>query len=216
PASSRAALGSPDSPEPKAGSGHGTARPTAQSGTPDVVRQTPRTHGATRAFVFPVRPPSRASFGRVHHDYPATDVFADCGSAVVSPVDGVVQELSRVDRWDPATDRGAQRGGLFVSIVTDDGMRFYGSHLRSIGPGVTPGVRVRAGERLARVGRTGSAAPTACHLHVGISPDCGPGDWAVRRGVVPPWRYLESWQAGGDRSPAAALRHWQARNDCSG
>ena len=54
---------------------------------------------------FPVR--GATDYAQAHHDYPATDVFASCGRKAVSPVDGVVLELSRKDRWDPATNRGA-------------------------------------------------------------------------------------------------------------
>ena len=65
------------------------------------------------------------SYAAAHHDYPATDVFAGCRRRAVSPVDGIVLELSRRDRWDPATDRGAVRGGRFVSVRGDDGVRYY-------------------------------------------------------------------------------------------
>jgi hypothetical protein len=30
--------------------------------------------------------------------------------------------------------------------------------------------------------------------------------WWIRRGMVYPWRYLDSWRAGGDLSPARAVR----------
>ncbi|MEO5708419.1 MAG: hypothetical protein ABIQ59_01160 [Nocardioidaceae bacterium] len=65
----------------------------------------------------------RVDYGAVHHDYPAADVFARCGSRVVVPVDGTIPELSRVDRWDPSTDRGADRGGLPFSVRGRDGVR---------------------------------------------------------------------------------------------
>jgi murein DD-endopeptidase MepM/ murein hydrolase activator NlpD len=163
--------------------------------------------------VFPVH--GRVDYGRSHHDYPATDVFARCGSRVVSPADGTVLELSRVDRWDPSTDRGADRGGLSFSIRGADGVRYYGSHLRVLVPGLAAGSRVHAGQPLGRVGNTGDAAGIACHLHVGISPVCrGTGDWRVRRGVVSPYPFLRSWQRGGDRSPVAAVRRWQHRHGC--
>ncbi|HEX8927855.1 MAG TPA: M23 family peptidase, partial [Actinomycetota bacterium] len=32
------------------------------------------------------------------------------------------------------------------------------------------------------------------------------GVWWVRRGTVYPWPYLDSWRAGGNRSPTAAVR----------
>ena len=70
------------------------------------------------------------------------------------------------------------------------------------------GVRVTAGEPLGKVGETGDAS--ACHLHFGISPVCqGTGDWWIQRGVIWPWPYLDSWRAGGDKSPVAAINAWQ-------
>jgi len=162
---------------------------------------------------FPVRGP--ASYASVHHDYPAADVFAPCGRPAVSPVDGVVRELSRSDRWDPVTNRGDRRGGRFVSIEGDDEVRYYLSHFAGIHPELRVGDRVSAGQRIARVGSTGSAQGTPCHIHVGLSPVCrGVGEWQVRRGVVSPYRFLRSWERGGDRSPRAAVAAWEDRHGC--
>jgi murein DD-endopeptidase MepM/ murein hydrolase activator NlpD len=148
----------------------------------------------------------RVDYGRSHHDYPATDIFAARGCAFVAPVDGRVDEVATVDRWSPASDRGADRGGRSVSLVGVDGVRYYGSHLQEVAAGIAPGVRVRAGRLLGRVGNSGSARVTAVHLHLGISWPTRPGVWWVRRGLVSPWRYLDSWRAGGNLSPARAVR----------
>lgn len=156
-----------------------------------------------------------ARFGHAHHDYPATDIFAPCGTTVVSPATGVVLELSRTDRWSSAHDTGDVRGGLSVSIRGRDGVRYYGSHLQSVAGGLRPGGRVAAGAPIGRVGRTGNAAGTPCHLHFGLSPACGTGDWQTRRGVVYPWPYLESWRAGGQLSPAAAVGRWERAHACA-
>lgn len=162
---------------------------------------------------FPVR--GETGYSRHHHDYPATDIFAGCGRKAVSPVDGVVLEVGRRDRWDPETDRGSQRGGRFVSVEGDDGVRYYLSHFRDVHEAVRPGLRVLAGRPLARVGRSGSAAGTPCHVHFGIGPVCdGGGDWRVRRGVVRPYRFLRSWERGGNRSPAAAVAAWKREHGC--
>ena len=162
---------------------------------------------------FPVT--GRVSYGPYHHDYPATDIFGRCGARVVSPVDGAVLEVQRRDRWDPATDRGAERGGRFFSVRGADGVRYYGSHLWTVWPGLRAGSPVRAGQPLGRVGHSGDARGIACHLHFGLSPVCrGTGDWRVRRGVVAPYPFLRSWQRGGHLSPAAAVRCWQARHPC--
>lgn len=181
-----------------------------------VVVPGPRLDSSVVADVareFPVR--GAAGYGRYHHDYPATDIFAGCGRRVVAPVDGVVLELRRRDRWDPASNRGGQRGGKFVSIRGDDRVRYYLSHLSGIRGLVEPGDRVRAGEHLAWVGRTGSARGTPCHVHLGLSPVCPAfGDWAVRRGVVAPYRFLRSWEEGGTRSPRRDVRSWQEQHGC--
>lgn len=110
-----------------------------------------------------------------------------------------------------ATSCGQDRGGLAVSVVGVDGVRYYGSHLGSIASGVRPGLQVRAGQLLGRVGSTGSARGLAAHLHFGISWRTPPGIWWVRRGAVTPWPYLDSWRAGGSRSPAAAVLALRAR-----
>jgi peptidoglycan LD-endopeptidase LytH len=148
----------------------------------------------------------RAEYGRAHHDYPAADMFAPRGCAFVAPVAGRVDEVARGDRWSPASDRGADRGGRSVSLVGVDGVRYYGSHLETVAPGIAPGVRVAAGRLLGRVGDSGSARGTGTHLHFGISWPTRPGIWWVRRGMVPPARYLDSWRDGGDLSPAGAVR----------
>ena len=62
----------------------------------------------TARYVFPVRG-CRVSYGHSHPYYPATDIFTDRGCRFVAPTDGAVDEVSRVDRWDPTSDRGADR-----------------------------------------------------------------------------------------------------------
>lgn len=162
-------------------------------------------------YVFPVA--GTASYARTHAGYQASDIMAPCGAVARSAVDGVVLEVSTVDRYDPAVNDGATRGGLSVSIQGQDGVRYYGSHLRAISAGIRPGVRVAAGQQVGEVGRTGLAG--ACHLHFAISPPCArTGDWWVRRGVVWPWPYLESWRAGGARSPAAEVASWLETHGC--
>ncbi|NUT31827.1 MAG: M23 family metallopeptidase [Hamadaea sp.] len=139
--------------------------------------------------------------------------MAACGTAVIAPVAGIVLEVTRTDTWDAKVNAGATRGGLSWSILGDDGIRYYGSHLSAIEAAIQPGVRVTAGQRLGKVGRTGDT--TACHLHFGISPACtGAGDWWIRRGVVWPWTYLDAWRKGTPKSPASAVSAWQREHGC--
>lgn len=147
-------------------------------------------------YVFPVRPPEVTWYQHAHHDYPAVDIFAPEGTPVVAVTDGVIQELSRVDRWDPAVNDGATRGGLYVSIIGDDGVRYYGSHFSTLLSTLKPAMRVRAGQLLGTVGRSGNACQTPPHLHFGISRPTEAGDWEVRRGEVDPYPYLEAWRRG--------------------
>ncbi|NUR25227.1 MAG: M23 family metallopeptidase, partial [Catenulispora sp.] len=176
----------------------------ASSAPPPVVRN-------TKPYVFPVV--GNASYAHSHHDYPASDIIAACGLPVVSPVNGVVLEVNLVDTWNAKDNLGATRGGLGWSILGDDGVRYYGSHLSSIGANIRAGVRVAAGQQLGKVGRTGDT--TACHLHFGISPVCQRvKDWWIRRGVIWPWPYLDSWKKGVALSPANEIKNWQAKNGC--
>jgi peptidoglycan LD-endopeptidase LytH len=186
-----------------------TAPPATEA--PTTTTEAPASTGttATRApararYRFPVAG-CRADYGSTHHDYPAADIFADRGCLFVAPVAGRVDEISRTDAWSQASDRGADRGGRSVSLVGVDGVRYYGSHLEAIVPGIVPGATVRAGQPLGRVGNTGSARSTATHLHFGISWPTRPGIWWVRRGMVPPARYLDSWRDGGQLSPVRAV-----------
>ena len=146
-----------------------------------------------------------SAYHPTHSGYPGTDIFADCGEPVVAVTDGTILEVSRVDRFDQQGPLGPYNGGLSVSLLGDDGVRYYGSHLSAVSPGIDPGVRVPAGRQLGEVGRTGNAN-NVCHLHFGLSPKCtGHDDWWIRRGVVWPAKYLDSWRGKGNRSPAAAV-----------
>ena len=179
-----------------------TAAPT--TGEPAGTAATSTTTAAAR-YRFPVAG-CRAQYGGSHHDYPAADMFTGRGCAFVAPVAGRVDEVSRTDAWSQSSDRGGDRGGRSVSLVGVDGVRYYGSHLQAVAPGIAPGTRVAAGRLLGRIGNSGSAKVTSVHLHFGISWPTRPGVWWVRRGMVPPARYLDSWRAGGDLSPVAAVR----------
>ena len=153
-------------------------------------------------YVFPVVG-CAVNYARAHHDYPATDILAKAGCKYVAPIRGVVDEVNRIDSWSGKTNLGGDRGGLYVSIIGDDGVRYYGSHLRSIPKSIQPGVVVKAGRLLGGIGATGSARGTAPHVHFGISwpTSLDAGAWWVRRGAVLPWKYLKAWKAGKDLSP---------------
>ncbi|MFZ9100644.1 MAG: M23 family metallopeptidase [Candidatus Planktophila sp.] len=159
---------------------------------------------AAPIYVFPVAN-CEVNYTRAHHDYPASDILAKAGCRFVAPTNGVVDEVNRVDRWSGKTNLGIDRGGLSVSIIGDDGVRYYGSHLRSIPASIEPGLVVKAGRLLGSVGSTGSARGTAPHLHFGISWPTPEGTWWVRRGAVLPWKYLNAWKKGKDLSPVTQV-----------
>jgi murein DD-endopeptidase MepM/ murein hydrolase activator NlpD len=171
----------------------------------------PSVTGSNVRYVFPIA--GKTSYAHTHHDYPASDMMAACGLPVRAVTSGVVLEVSRVDRFDKANPLGAVKGGLFVSLLGDDGVRYYGAHLSAVQAGIEAGVRVAAGAPLGQVGSTGNSG--ACHLHFAISPPCAKtGDWWVRRGVLYPWSYLDSWRSGGAKSPVAEVSAWQKQHGC--
>jgi murein DD-endopeptidase MepM/ murein hydrolase activator NlpD len=159
---------------------------------------------AAPTYVFPVAD-CAVSYGKYHHDYPATDIQAKKGCAFVAPIGGVVDEIVSKDMWSGKTNLGQDRGGLSVSIIGDDGVRYYGSHLSKIESTTVVGLRVIAGTKLGEVGSTGSAKGTAPHLHFGISWPTEKNIWWVRRGVLYPWKFLDAWKAGKDLSPAISI-----------
>ena len=166
---------------------------------------------AAPTYTFPVAD-CAVNYARAHHDYAATDILAKQGCRFVAPINGVVDEVSRVDNWSGKSNLGGDRGGLFVSIIGEDGVRYYGSHLKRVPKKIVPGLTVKAGRYLGKIGSTGSARGTAPHLHFCISwPTPSQSDvWWVRRGEVLPWKYLDAWKSGEDLSPvkevAKALR----------
>ncbi|HWG99332.1 MAG TPA: M23 family metallopeptidase [Pilimelia sp.] len=210
--------------------GSAAASPTGRPSRTPTATGSPRprgpqpTGGSTRPASATPRPPSGryvfpvtgqpVSYAQTHAGYPATDIFAPCGRPVLAVTDGVVLEVSRVDRFDPRRPDGALKGGLFVSVRGDDGVRYYGSHFTRVAAGVAAGIRVRAGQQLGTVGHTGDASKV-CHLHFGISPPCaGAGDWWIRRGAVWPGRFLDAWRAGRSVSPASAVADYRAAHGC--
>ena len=165
---------------------------------------------AAPIYAFPVAG-CTVTYSKYHHDYPAADIFGKKGCAFVAPTAGVVDEVNAVDRWSGKTNLGPDRGGLSISIVGDDGVRYYGSHLSKIEAKIIPGYRVATGEKLGEIGSTGSARGTKAHLHFGISYPTEKGIWWIRRGVglekgkTSPWKYLQAWQVGKDLKPKVLI-----------
>jgi len=165
---------------------------------------------AAPIYTFPIAG-CTVKYGKYHHDYPATDIDAKKGCAFVAPITGVIDEVALVDKWSGKTNKGADRGGLSISIIGDDGNRYYGSHLSKIEANIVPGYKVATGEKLGEIGTSGSAKGTKPHLHFGISYPTDKGVWWIRRGVglekgkTSPWKYLQAWQVGKDLKPKVVI-----------
>ena len=168
------------------------------------------TAAAAPIYTFPISG-CEVKYSKYHHDYPASDIFAKKGCAFVAPIAGVIDEVNTVDKWRGKTNLGADRGGLSISLIGDDGNRYYGSHLSKIEVNMIPGLRVATGEKLGEIGSTGSAKGTQPHLHFGISYPTEKGIWWIRRGVglekgkTSPWKYLQAWQVGKDLKPKVLI-----------
>ncbi|CAN5599641.1 MAG: M23 family metallopeptidase [Actinomycetota bacterium] len=191
----------------------GTAAPVAtDSSSAFAERIAAKSRALTLRYAYPV---PGGTNGSTHAGYPAADIFKACGATVVSPVDGVVSRVDRVDDWNAATDNPWARGGKSVAIKGRDRVRHYLAHFSRIKSELRAGDDVVAGERLGRMGRTGRAG--ACHTHYGISRMCPVPEWWVRRGVVAPQRYLTAWREGQMLSPYLAVRSWAQgyRGECS-
>lgn len=163
----------------------------------------PAAHAAPN-YAFPVTG-CAVTYAHSHHNYPATDILAKKGCLFVAPTNGIIDEVNRVDKFSWKTDLGADRGGLSLSMIGDDGVRYYGSHLSAIEAKIVPGYRVAVGELMAHTGDSGDAKGTAPHLHFGISWPTPANIWWVRRGELYPWRYLDAWRAGKDANPFSAV-----------
>ena len=185
--------------------------PPSPSASPSASRSASAGASSQFKYTFPVS--GNTSYARTHHDYPAADMMAACGLQFRAPVSGVVLETDKVDKYSAAKPLAEERGGISVSMLGDDGVRYYGSHLGSVQAGIDPGVRVASGDVLGLIGKSGNAS--ACHLHFGISPACQKtGDWWLRRGAVYPWPYLDSWRAKQTKSPVTEVAAWQRQHGC--
>lgn len=97
-----------------------------------------------------------------HHDYDAADIHAMPGTIVVAAKPGLVRSAS--DRLGG--------GGSSITIMGDDGVLYYYTHMTYNSLLVAEGDTVTGGQRLGEVGVPSQAMNTASHLHF----DALPGD----------------------------------------
>jgi murein DD-endopeptidase MepM/ murein hydrolase activator NlpD len=164
----------------------------------------------SHSYVFPISG-CQVTYAHSHHNYPATDILTKVGCAFVAPTSGIVNEVNRIDRYSWKHNLGKDRGGIYISILGDDGVRYYGSHLSKLAVGMLPGVRVVTGQMLGTVGSSGDAKGTVPHLHFGISWPTKVGIWWVRRGELYPWPFLDAWRAGINLSPAKSIQELEKK-----
>jgi peptidoglycan LD-endopeptidase LytH len=112
------------------------------------------------------------SGGRQHK---GTDIFTPHGAPAYAVVDGVIDK----------TGNGGL-GGITLWLRADNGDRFYYAHNSANVARV--GQRVRAGQLIAYVGKTGNAENTPPHIHFEAHPGGGP--------AVNPYRWLSALCAG--------------------
>lgn len=136
----------------------------APATTAPPARSTPTTQppraAVTGDWICPVQGPHAFS-----NDYGAprgggsshqgNDILAPKGTPVVANVSGVV------------TQRNGAVSGLAYFLAADDGNRYFGAHLDSLG---ATG-RVSAGTQIGTVGNTGDAAGGPNHVHFEMHPD---------------------------------------------
>ena len=158
-------------------------------------QSTPTTASPTYVFPFS-RVPVR--YARDHLDYPATDVFG-CYAKVLAPTSGTIAQVRRKDKWIESVDAPGTRGGLTITLIGDDTVRYYFSHLGRVK--VHFGQRVEAGQWIGVMGSSGNARRTLCHTHVGISRICPTAEEILLQGEIWPWKYLDAWREGRQLSP---------------
>jgi murein DD-endopeptidase MepM/ murein hydrolase activator NlpD len=156
-------------------------------------------------YYFPVQPPEYCNYtGHKqgdHHDYPASDIFAPFGTPIIAVTDGIIEWISAEDRWDPYQDDPDTRGGIAFALRGDDNIRYYFAHLSRFVSGIKLGMRIKAGQIIGYVGKSGNARFTPPHMHFGISEPTTPDDWETRRGQIWPGPYLDAWKKGEMRTP---------------
>jgi len=151
-------------------------------------------------YVFPFSKVA-VDYPRDHIDYPATDVEG-CYAHVLAPTSGVVFDVETKDMWDEKLDASGTRGGLTVTIHGDDKVRYYFAHLGRVK--VKLGDRLEPGQWIGVMGSSGNARITRCHTHFGISRICPQGEYEILQGEIWPWRFLDAWRSGINKSPVSA------------
>jgi hypothetical protein len=54
------------------------------------------------------------------------------------------------------------------------------------------------------MGSSGNARITKCHTHLGMSRICPQSEYKVLQGEIWPWKFLDAWRKGVNKSPIEA------------
>ena len=175
----------------RASAGRYVFRVTAQASDGAMARSSRTSDVQRDAFdfyghIFPVRgrhdyggPGARFGAGRSGHSHQGQDVFARCGTKLVSARAGTVQ----FNQYHSAA-------GYYLVV---DGYKsdfdYVYMHLQDRSP-FKPGDRLQTGQMIGRVGDTGNAS--GCHLHYEMW--TAPG-WYDGGNPLDPFRYLKAWDS---------------------
>lgn len=139
------------------------------------------------AHKFPVRGPhdyggagSRFGAGRGDHIHQGQDLSAACGTPLVAAQGGNVRVRSY---------QGSGAGYYIVIRGKGSGKDYVYMHMQGPGP-LSAGDKVRTGQRIGKVGSTGSS--TGCHLH-------------FERWTKPGW-----YEGGKPYDPLKSLKYWDS------
>ncbi|MDX6426115.1 MAG: peptidoglycan LD-endopeptidase LytH [Gaiellaceae bacterium] len=136
-------------------------------------------------YVFPVYGPSSYidTFGAARSDvsfHHGDDIFGQLGQPLLAVADGTVFSVG----WNKV-------GGNRLWLLDEQGNQFYYAHLSAFSTAAVNGARVKAGEVVGFMGRTGDAEGTPYHLHFEVHPVSFL--YLGYDGAVDPTPYLDAW-----------------------
>jgi murein DD-endopeptidase MepM/ murein hydrolase activator NlpD len=148
-------------------------------------------------YVFPVYGPASFgdTFGAPRSDVPGgwhhgEDIFAPLGTPLLAVAGGTIFSVG----WNDI-------GGWRVWLRDGDGNDFYYAHLSAFSALAVNGRRVKAGDVIGFMGKTGDAEYSPVHLHFEIHPASMLS--LGYDGVVAPYPFLLAWRRAQDISFAA-------------
>ncbi len=137
-------------------------------------------------YVFPVYGPSSYidTFGAARSDvsfHHGDDIFGQLGQPLLAVSDGTVFSV------------GFNKvGGNRLWLLDEQGNQFYYAHLSAFSAAAVNGARVKAGQVVGFMGRTGDAEGTPYHVHFEVHPVSFL--YLGYDGAVDPTPYLDAWQ----------------------